>query len=263
MPMQRIMANDGSGGADSPGRHGPADDKPTVLIVEDEPQLLMLMQLNLEGAGFDTALAADGNQALEAMRASMPDIVLLDLMMPYLDGWAVMEEIRQWEYAPPVVVTSAVSLHAQRQRAFGMGAAGYLVKPFPIEDLLDLMRSLLGLAIPEEELPSLEGPDVWGDADGGFHVRVGNGPKAGLWNVLFRSGTYDFADGFRVEPCWVVISPEGDEQTMSAIADQGVRGLEEWLAEMLDQQAAAALIAYCVPSQDRLGQVVPRRHLVV
>jgi hypothetical protein len=59
------------------------------------------------------------------------------------------------------------------------------------------------------------------------------------------------------------VSPEGDEQTMSAIADQGVRGLEEWLAEMLDQQAAAALIAYCVPSQDRLGQIVPRRHLVV
>ena len=261
--MDRIMANDGSGGADSPGRQWPADDKPTVLIVEDEPQLLMLMQLNLEGAGFDTALAADGNQALESMRSSMPDIVLLDLMMPYLDGWAVLEEIRQWEYSPPVVVTSAVSLHAQRQRAFGMGAAGYLVKPFPIEDLLDLMRSLLGMAVPEEELPALEGPDVWGDADGGFHVRVGDGPKAGLWSVIFRSGTYDFLDGFRVEPCWVVVSPEGDEQTMSAIADQGVRGLEEWLARTLDPQAAAALIAYCVPSQDRLGQVVPRRHLVV
>lgn len=257
------MANDGSGGADAPGRPGPADDKPRVLIVEDEPQLLMLMQLNLEGAGFDTALAADGNEALESMRSAMPDIVLLDLMMPYLDGWAVLEEIRQWEYYPPVVVTSAVSLHAQRQRALGMGAAGYLVKPFPIEDLLDLMRSLLGLAVPEDELPSLENPDVWGDADGGFHVRVGEGPKAGLWSVQFRSGAYDFADGFRVEPCWVVVSPDGEEQTMSAIADQGVRGLEEWLCEMMDEQAATALIAYCVPSQDRLGQIIPRRHLVV
>jgi len=65
--------------------------------------------------------------------------------------------------------------------------------------------------------------------------------------------------GDRMKELW----PEGDEQTMSAIADQGVRGLEEWLARTLDPQAAAALIAYCVPSQDRLGQVVPRRHLVV
>jgi len=112
-----------------------------VLVVDDEPQILRLMEIELGAADFEISVAADGNEALRSMQASMPDVVLLDLMMPYRDGWSVLEEIRQWPDRPPVIVTSAISLHAQRQRALDMGAAAYLVKPFSIGQLLDLIQS--------------------------------------------------------------------------------------------------------------------------
>lgn len=116
---------------------------PHVLVVDDEAQLLRLMQIELGAAGFEISTAADGNEALTSMQARMPDVVLLDLMMPYRDGWSVLEEIRGWPTRPRVIVTSAISLHSQRQRALDMGATGYLVKPFSSEDLLDVMRSAL------------------------------------------------------------------------------------------------------------------------
>jgi DNA-binding response OmpR family regulator len=115
-----------------------------VLVVDDEPQLLRLMEIELGAAGFDVTVAADGNEALASMQARMPDVVLLDLMMPYRDGWSVLEEIRQWRTRPRVIVASAIGLHSQRQRAVDMGAAGYLVKPFSIDKMLDLVRSALG-----------------------------------------------------------------------------------------------------------------------
>lgn len=247
--------------ADEPESPG---EKTRVLIVEDEPQLLMLMQLELEGAGFATSAAVDGNEALEAMRSDLPDLTLLDLMMPYLDGWAVLEEIRGWERKPPVIVTSAIGLHTERQRAYGMGADGYVVKPFPIEDLLDLIRSVLGLDPPTSELPSVSGPDVWGNATEGYHVQVGQAPEAGVWQVRFEEGSWDLAnDRFATSPCWLARSPENEERAMTAVPQEGVRALEAWLAELMNADAAAAVIAYCSPSQDRLGRIVPRRHLVV
>jgi CheY-like chemotaxis protein len=238
--------------------------KTHVLIVEDEPQLLMLMQLELDGAGFSTSLAADGNEALEAMRLSLPDLVLLDLMMPFLDGWGVLEELRGWSTRPPVIVTSAIGLHAQRQRALGMGAAGYLVKPFPIDELLDMIRDVLGLSTSPEDLPLLAEPEAWGDAGSGYYVRVVDGPRTGVWRVCCETGQWDFeANGFVAEPRWVVRAPDGVEEEMSGVPQEGVRALEEWLGGVISPGAAGALVAYCAPSQDRLGQIVPRRHLAV
>jgi CheY-like chemotaxis protein len=250
-------------GASVPAGSPAAAPKTHVLIVEDEPQLLMLMQLELEGAGFSTSLAADGNEAIEAMRSSLPDVVLLDLMMPFLDGWGVLEELRSWSSRPPVVVTSAIGLHSQRQRALGMGAAGYLVKPFPIEQLLDLMREVLGLAATSAQLPPLVGPDVWGDAGSGYYVRV-DGDEADVWHVRWENGAWDFANKqFVTPPRWVVRSPSGEETAMTGVPQAGVRALEDWLSDVMTPQAAAAVVAYCAPSQDRLGQIVPRRHLAV
>jgi CheY-like chemotaxis protein len=257
------MSDEREGGRLSAASPGSAP-KTHVLIVEDEPQLLMLMQLELDGAGFSTSLAADGNEALEAMRFSVPDLVLLDLMMPFLDGWGVLEEMRGWTSRPSVIVTSAIGLHAQRQRALGMGAAGYLVKPFPIEELLDLIRDVLGLSTSPSELPVLAEPEAWGDAGSGYFVRVADGPQAGVWRVCCRPGQWDFsANRFAAEPRWVVRSPDGAEVEMTGAPQAGVRALEEWLAGVISPAAAGALVAYCAPSQDRLGQIVPRRHLAV
>lgn len=118
-------------------------EKTQVLVVEDEPQLQALMRWQLEAAGFATSPAADGYEALKVIEATKPDLVLLDLMMPYMDGWAVLEELRQWPTMPPVIITSAMGLNAQRQRAWGMGASGYLVKPFLIEQLVEEIHRIL------------------------------------------------------------------------------------------------------------------------
>src|SRR5215210_1494375 len=87
-----------------------------ILVVEDDPQLQMLMRWQLESARFESLGAADGYEALRVIEATKPDLVLLDLMMPYMDGWAVLTELRQWPTMPPVIVTSAMGLNAQRQR---------------------------------------------------------------------------------------------------------------------------------------------------
>ena len=117
--------------------------KTHILVVEDEPQLQAFMRWQLEAAGFATSAAADGYEALEIIEAGKPDLVLLDLMMPYMDGWAVLEELRQWSAMPPVIVTSALGLNAQRQRALGSGASGYLVKPFLPEQLVGEIERIL------------------------------------------------------------------------------------------------------------------------
>jgi DNA-binding response OmpR family regulator len=117
--------------------------KTHVLVVEDEPQLQAFMRWQLEDAGFATSGAADGYEALKLIEATKPDLVLLDLMMPYMDGWAVLEELRQWPTMPPVIITSALGLNAQRQRAWGMGASGYLVKPFLVEQLVEEIERIL------------------------------------------------------------------------------------------------------------------------
>jgi CheY-like chemotaxis protein len=234
-----------------------------ILVVEDEPQLLMLTQLQLQAAGFATARAADGNEALRAMELGMPDLVLLDLMMPFLDGWAVMEEVQQWERRPPIVVTSALGLNAQRQRAMGMGASGFLVKPYPVERLFEEIRKALGDGA-DPKLPTLGAPDVWGDATNGYHVRVESGPAAGVWQITFEEGAWDQSTGgFEVPPRWVLRGPNGDRHAMDAVPQQGVRALEDWMARITTPETAVAFLAYCAPSQDRLGQVVPRRHLAV
>ena len=108
-----------------------------ILVVDDEPDILLLHRLNLEGAGHDVLLAADGMKALERIDADDPDCVVLDVMMPVLDGWGVLEALQTRETAPPVLVVSAKSAAADIEHALSMGAKGYLAKPFNAHTLLE------------------------------------------------------------------------------------------------------------------------------
>jgi len=117
--------------------------RPRVLIVEDEPDMLLLLRINLEQAGFEASLAADGATAMRRIASERPDIVLLDLMLPVLDGWAVLADLGSRELAPPVVVCSAKGSPRDLARAFELGAAEYVTKPFDMEDVLDTVRSVL------------------------------------------------------------------------------------------------------------------------
>lgn len=114
-----------------------------VLIVDDEPDLLLMLRVSLEAVGFETGLAADGDVALQRMRAERFDLVLLDVMMPVLDGWSVLEALKDDADAPPVLVVSAKTAMQDRDRALALGAAAYITKPFDLEALVAKLHEVL------------------------------------------------------------------------------------------------------------------------
>lgn len=121
-------------------------DAPLILIADDDEDILALVQIRLERAGFRVAAAKNGEQALELARAEPPSIAVLDVMMPRLDGYGVLEALRADERlrATPVVMLSA-RVHAHDVgRGLDAGADEYLAKPFRSERLLEVLSGLLG-----------------------------------------------------------------------------------------------------------------------
>lgn len=123
--------------------------KTKILIVDDEPDILLMMRVNLEGEGFATVLAADGETALERVRDEEPDVVLLDVMMPVLDGWGVLEAMSALPERPATIVVSAKAAPADVARAYQLGAADYVTKPFSIENLIAVIRDVLSRSADE------------------------------------------------------------------------------------------------------------------
>ena len=116
----------------------------SVLVVDDEPQVVWVLQFSLEAEGYTTFTARDGRQALTAIAEHHPKLMLLDLMMPTLDGWSVLEEMMQLprEERPRVVVVSAMANLRDRAKAAEMGADAFMPKPFNVDDLLGVLQAL-------------------------------------------------------------------------------------------------------------------------
>lgn len=114
-----------------------------VLLVEDSTVLGQALHDHLERAGHACDLATDGQQALAHLHAHAYDAVVLDLMLPRLDGFAVLERLRAGGDAVPVLVLSARDQVADRVRALDAGADDYLVKPFALDELLARLRALV------------------------------------------------------------------------------------------------------------------------
>jgi DNA-binding response OmpR family regulator len=111
--------------------------RPRVLIVEDDPDLLVVLRVNLESAGLEPILAGDGGTAVARIQAERPDAVVLDMMLPGLDGWQVLAALRASGDQVPVVVCSAKRHPDDMAKAEELGAYAYITKPFDIERLLD------------------------------------------------------------------------------------------------------------------------------
>jgi DNA-binding response OmpR family regulator len=120
-----------------------------VLIVDDEPDILLMLRVNLEADGFETALAADGETALRRIEEERFDLVLLDVMMPVMDGWGVLQGLSDDGTAPRVIVVSAKSSDRDVARALEMGAAAYVTKPFSPVELGELIQRVLDYS-PEQ-----------------------------------------------------------------------------------------------------------------
>jgi DNA-binding response OmpR family regulator len=117
--------------------------RPKVLVVDDDPDVLRLLQITLEREGFKPALAGDGETALRRIEAERFDLVLLDVMMPLMDGWQVLQTIQSMSVPPKVIVVSAKSHPADRARAHSLGADEYVTKPFPLDALVGIIESVL------------------------------------------------------------------------------------------------------------------------
>ena len=116
-----------------------------VLVVDDEPDVLLLCRLNLQQRGHELIEASEGGRAMELVRERHPDVIVLDLMMPGVTGYDVLEALRGDEATSdiPVLVLTAKSLRADRERSRGLGAAAFLTKPFLPSELCEMVDSLL------------------------------------------------------------------------------------------------------------------------
>jgi DNA-binding response OmpR family regulator len=116
--------------------------KTTILAADDDPQLLRLVRRNLELEGYDVIAVGDGAAALERVEATAPDLVLLDVMMPKMDGFAVLERLREFTGVPAIILT-ARGQDQDKVRGLDLGADDYLTKPFSVDELLARVRAVL------------------------------------------------------------------------------------------------------------------------
>ncbi len=114
----------------------------TILTADDDPQLLKLIARNLELEGYDVLTASDGQEALEQVEAQVPDLVLLDVMMPKMDGFTVCQRIREFS-AMPIIMVTARGQDQDKVRGLDLGADDYLIKPFSVDELLARVRAVL------------------------------------------------------------------------------------------------------------------------
>ena len=116
-----------------------------VLVIDDEAPIRLLCRVNLEAEGMEVLEAADGPSGLETARSETPDVILLDVMMPGLDGWRVAEELLddQRTAAIPIVFLTARAELRDRARGIDLGGVDYVTKPFNPVELAPLVRELL------------------------------------------------------------------------------------------------------------------------
>ena len=118
---------------------------PLILVADDDPTVVIALQFLLEQAGFKVAAARDGQEALEAMQRDVPDLLLLDVMMPRLSGYDVCERVRgspAWRHVPIIMLTAKGGI-VEARKGLALGADAYMTKPFGTQELLGRINELL------------------------------------------------------------------------------------------------------------------------
>ena len=124
-----------------------------VLVVDDEPQILRALRINLRARGYDVEVAADGAEALRVAATLQPELVVLDLGLPDLDGLDVIHGLRGWT-AVPIIVLSGRSGSSDKVAALDAGADDYVTKPFGVDELLARIRSVTRRAAGQASAPA-------------------------------------------------------------------------------------------------------------
>lgn len=116
--------------------------EPTILVVDDEPSINEVVSIYLRRAGYQVVIARDGREALEALDRQPPDLVVLDLMLPEVDGWEIARRLRV-EGDTPIIMLTARREEADRIAGLEMGADDYVVKPFSPQELVSRVKAVL------------------------------------------------------------------------------------------------------------------------
>ena len=116
--------------------------KVCILVVDDEPRYVRAIQVNLEASGYEVLAARDGETAIELAASGTPDLILLDIRMPGLDGYEVCRRIREFS-AVPIIMLTALAEDADKVKGLDIGADDYVTKPFSADELLARVRSAL------------------------------------------------------------------------------------------------------------------------
>jgi two-component system, OmpR family, response regulator len=145
--MKRMAVRSGAvqSGVTAPAdsRHDGAQARPRLLVVEDDPNIVELLSASLRFAGFDVAAATNGAEALASARQLPPDLVVLDVMLPDLDGFEVIRRMRDGGVRTPVVFLTARDATEDKIRGLTLGGDDYVTKPFSLEELTARIRAVL------------------------------------------------------------------------------------------------------------------------
>ena len=131
---------------------------PRVLVIDDEPQIRRFLDIGLRAEGYEVLLAATGAEGLALAATRSPDLVILDLGLPDMEGHAVLAELRQWTQLP-VLMLSVRNAESEKVEALDHGANDYMTKPFGIQELMARLRALLRQRPAGEPAP----PPRWDD----------------------------------------------------------------------------------------------------
>ncbi|WP_104166479.1 response regulator [Arthrobacter sp. SX1312] len=158
-----------------------------VLVVDDEPQLLRALEINLRACGYQCVTAVDGETALAAAAEHHPDIIVLDLGLPDLDGVDVIRRIRGWSQVH-IIVLSARHGSQDKVDALDAGADDYVTKPFGLDELLARLRVAARRTAIAAEAPVIETPDFTLDAGARRAVRDGRDVRLTPteWKIIDR-----------------------------------------------------------------------------
>jgi DNA-binding response OmpR family regulator len=174
--------------------------KTTVVVADDDPQLLRLIARNLQLEGYEVIAASDGQQALEQIEATAPDLALLDVMMPRLDGFAVCARVREFSSLPIIMVT-ARGQDQDKVHGLDLGADDYLTKPFSVDELLARVRAVLRRAqFGAESIRGLAAVAAVGDlsVDYAQHLVTLRGEEVPLTPTEYRMLAYLMQNAGRV-----------------------------------------------------------------
>jgi DNA-binding response OmpR family regulator len=156
-----------------------------VLVVDDDPDIRQLLRLLLERAGYRVAEAPDGKAAIREVFDVRPDLVVLDVSMPELDGWQTLDRIRDVTDVPVMMLTAAAS-EVEKVRALGAGADDYVVKPFGRQELIARVQALLRRAQAGSREPASTYADGFVSIDFGQHAVTVADREVALTPLEFR-----------------------------------------------------------------------------